>query len=63
MVKVAAGAVVTTGVASYSWIATANDYTDLAIRVVGFLAICLTAWYTYERAMKTRTDRTKQENK
>ena len=59
--KIGFGTAVLAATGGLTWIDTANDIGSLVLMVVGITVACLTAWYTWERANKLRTER--KENK
>lgn len=61
--KAVGGTIVAMMAAGSTWLEQANAYGQLALTVGGIIVVCLTAWYTWERAHKLKNERKEQEKK
>ena len=59
--KIGAMAAVSASAVTATWIEHATAYIQLGVAVGGFIVLCLTAWYTWERANKIRQERKENE--
>ena len=59
--KIGAAAAMSASAVTATWIDHATAVTQLGVAVGGFIVLCLTAWYTWERANKLRKERKENE--
>lgn len=55
--KIGLGMLTTGSAALASWMETFNDVGQLVVTILGIVVGVLTAWYSYEKARKMRTER------